>query len=160
MISLTLIKCGSDDNGDNSNTPVTDQNCEKTITPQVSQGKFNGVDYTITKGSIRLINQTIPSFRLYLDIDDIDGDPCDFNSNILSIGFGAGLNFETSSTELSNETTISFITEGIEETLVLAATCGNITIQQITDTEVTVGLAAKYNESHTINGNFTVKRCN
>ncbi len=146
--AVFVSSCGSDDDGNSGGA----EDCSLVIKDQNAQGKFEGVDFFIQGGSVRLISEK-PLFTLFLQ--ELKGDVCDSQDDTQRILFGSNIQLKEGVYPLDNLTTVSFqsaTTTGL-------ATCGKIEILEVTDAFIKLKLVAQADATNFINGNFGVIRC-
>lgn len=156
MLSLIIVffSCGDDDD----DGPAYD------FKDQIAQGTINGKSWTFESGRAEISNGEL-SIDLSADSESI---PCEtFFFDGLIIFFY--IDNETGTTELNfdlndfdNSKTATFYDpEDGESGLNIIATEGAIEILSITDTEITGRLDIRdgYDNSSSVNGNFTIELC-
>lgn len=154
VVMVLLYACSNDDSSADGSG-----DCAQTYTDQVAAGQFSGQPFTIVDGKHRFVGTSENSF-FSLYIDAIVGDLCGFPENTQSILFGFETELKVGNYPLSILNTVSFNTHtGNGAADIVLATCGEIEVISITETEITGRLKAEADTSNFINGNFTAKRC-
>ncbi len=146
-LGLGLLACNGKD----------DEETTYTIEDQPLSGKINGVDWTFESGITDDFLSDEEEFFVALFGEVVD-DACNFGfsdgSEIL-----VGVPTEVGEYNVSLSQSGTFVYDDGDTPMNLVATDGLIRVDEITDTELTGGLALEVDEDNTVNGTFTVTIC-
>ncbi len=133
---------------------------ESDIIDQPLQGTLNGEAWELASAGVSV--DPFDETELSFDLLGEDGDACGFNENtspyvIFSLPAEEGVYpLSLSLTDLEGSRTITYVVPPSDNYIV---TNGAVTVDAISDTEITVGIVGYVDDDFELNGTFTTEFC-